>query len=100
MPQPSTLCSLSVSCLLFFQLLPWPLATPISTTPWQCPPGKEPNLDLGQGTLCRPCPPGTFSASWGPGLCQPHSRCSPRGRLEAQAGTATQDTLCGDCQPG
>nr|XP_055176781.1 tumor necrosis factor receptor superfamily member 19L isoform X4 [Nyctereutes procyonoides] len=87
-----------LSCL--FVLLPWPLATPISTTPWQCPPGEEPSLDLGQGTLCRSCPPGTFSASWGPGPCQPHSRCSPRGRLEAQPGTATQDTLCGDCQPG
>ncbi|XP_073735771.1 tumor necrosis factor receptor superfamily member 19L isoform X4 [Callorhinus ursinus] len=87
-----------LSCL--FVLLPWPLASPLSTTSWQCPPGKEPNLDLGQGTLCRSCPPGTFSASWGPGPCQVHSRCSPRGRLEAQAGTATQDTLCGDCQPG
>nr|XP_025866303.1 tumor necrosis factor receptor superfamily member 19L isoform X1 [Vulpes vulpes] len=87
-----------LSCL--FVLLSWPLATPISTTPWQCPPGEEPSLDLGQGTLCRSCPPGTFSASWGPGPCQPHSRCSPRGRLEAQPGTATQDTLCGDCQPG
>ncbi|XP_058989142.1 tumor necrosis factor receptor superfamily member 19L isoform X3 [Mustela lutreola] len=87
-----------LSCL--FVLLPWPLATPVSTTSWQCPPGKEPHLDPGQGTLCRSCPPGTFSALWGPGPCQPHSRCSPRGRLEAQAGTATQDTLCGDCQPG
>nr|XP_045750352.1 tumor necrosis factor receptor superfamily member 19L isoform X3 [Mirounga angustirostris] len=87
-----------LSCL--FVLLPWPLASPLSTTPWQCPPGKEPNLDLGQGTLCRSCPPGTFSASWGLGPCQAHSRCSPRGRLEAQAGTATEDTLCGDCQPG
>ncbi|XP_077618373.1 tumor necrosis factor receptor superfamily member 19L isoform X2 [Crocuta crocuta] len=88
----------SLSCL--FVLLPWPLATPTSTTLWRCPPGEEPSLDLGQGTLCRSCPPGTFSASWGPGPCQPHSRCSPRGRLEAQAGTATRDTLCGDCQPG
>lgn len=56
--------------------------------------------DLGQGTLCRSCPPGTFSTSWGSSPCQPHSRCSPRGRLEAQAGTVTRDTLCGDCQPG
>ncbi|XP_029812335.1 tumor necrosis factor receptor superfamily member 19L isoform X3 [Suricata suricatta] len=87
-----------LSCL--FVLLRWPLATPTSANPWRCPPGEEPSLDLGQGTLCRSCPPGTFSASWGPGPCQPHSRCSPRGRLEAQAGTATQDTLCGDCQPG
>lgn len=37
-------CSLSVSCTLFFQLLPWPLAMPTSTTPWHCPPGEEPNL--------------------------------------------------------
>ncbi|KAB1272997.1 Tumor necrosis factor receptor superfamily member 19L [Camelus dromedarius] len=28
----------------FLALLPWPLATPTSTTPWQCPPGEEPNL--------------------------------------------------------
>ncbi|XP_049475409.1 tumor necrosis factor receptor superfamily member 19L isoform X3 [Panthera onca] len=87
-----------LSCL--FVLLRWPLATPTSRTLWRCPPGEEPSLDLGQGTLCRSCPPGTFSASWGPGPCQPHARCSPRGRLEAQAGTATRDTLCGDCQPG
>lgn len=87
-----------LSCLLV--LLPWPLATPTSVTPWQCPPGEEPNLDLEQGTLCRSCPLGTFSASWGSSPCQPHSHCSPRGRLEAQAGTATRDTLCGDCQPG
>ncbi|XP_006181667.1 tumor necrosis factor receptor superfamily member 19L [Camelus ferus] len=84
----------------FLALLPWPLATPTSTTPWQCPPGEEPNLDPGQSALCRSCPPGTFSASWGSSPCQPHSRCSPRGRLEAQAGTATRDTLCGNCQPG
>lgn len=88
----------ALSCLLV--LLPWPLAMPTSTTPWHCPPGEEPNLDLGQGTLCRSCPPGTFSTSWGSSPCQPHSRCSSRGRLEAQAGTGTRDTLCGDCQPG
>ncbi|XP_039703916.1 tumor necrosis factor receptor superfamily member 19L [Pteropus medius] len=88
----------ALSCLLL--LLPWPLTTPTTTTPWQCPPGEEPNWDPGQGTLCRSCPPGTFSTSWGSSPCQPHSRCSPRGRLEAQAGTVTQDTLCGDCQPG
>nr|XP_058925672.1 tumor necrosis factor receptor superfamily member 19L isoform X4 [Kogia breviceps] len=87
-----------LSCLLV--LLPWPLATAASTTPWPCPPGEEPNLEPGQGTLCRSCPPGTFSASWGSSPCQPHSRCSPRGRLEAQVGTATRDTLCGNCQPG
>ncbi|XP_036717860.1 tumor necrosis factor receptor superfamily member 19L isoform X3 [Balaenoptera musculus] len=87
-----------LSCLLV--LLPWPLATATSTTPWPCPPGEEPNLEPGQGTLCRSCPPGTFSASWGSSPCQPHSRCSPRGRLEAQVGTATRDTLCGNCQPG
>lgn len=28
----------------FFQLLPWPLATPTPITPWLCPPGKEPDL--------------------------------------------------------
>uniref|UniRef100_A0A8D1KB27 TNFR-Cys domain-containing protein n=1 Tax=Sus scrofa TaxID=9823 RepID=A0A8D1KB27_PIG len=56
--------------------------------------------DPGQGTFCRSCSPGTFSASWGSSPCQPHARCSPRGRLEAQAGTATRDTLCGNCQPG
>ncbi|XP_074191889.1 tumor necrosis factor receptor superfamily member 19L isoform X2 [Rhinolophus sinicus] len=88
----------ALSCLLV--VLPWPLAAPKSTTPWQCPPGEEPSLDPGQGTLCRSCPPGTFSTSWGSSPCQPHSRCSPRGRLEAQAGTVTRDTLCGDCQPG
>ncbi|XP_057363214.1 tumor necrosis factor receptor superfamily member 19L isoform X3 [Manis pentadactyla] len=87
-----------LSCLLV--LLPWPLVTPTSTTPWQCPPGEEPNLDPGQGTSCRSCPPGTFSASWGSSPCQPHSHCRPQGRLEAQAGTATRDTLCGDCQSG
>jgi hypothetical protein len=27
----------------FFQLLPWPLATPTPITPWLCPPGKEPD---------------------------------------------------------
>lgn len=54
----------------------------------------------GQGTLCRSCPPGTFSAAWGSSPCQSHSRCSLRGRLEARAGTVTQDTLCGGCQPG
>lgn len=42
---------LSVPCPLFFQLLPWPLAMPTSTTPWQCPPGEEPNL------VSLPCPP-------------------------------------------
>ncbi|XP_004382004.1 tumor necrosis factor receptor superfamily member 19L [Trichechus manatus latirostris] len=88
----------SLSC--FLVLLPWPPSTPASTIPWQCPPGEEPSLDLGQGTLCRSCPPGTFSASWGPSPCQPHTCCSPRGRLEAQAGSATRDTLCGGCQPG
>uniref|UniRef100_H0WH39 Tumor necrosis factor receptor superfamily member 19L n=1 Tax=Otolemur garnettii TaxID=30611 RepID=H0WH39_OTOGA len=86
--------------LTFLLLLPWSLATPTSTTPWQCPPGEEPNLDLGQGTLCRSCPLGTFSASWGSSPCQPHARCSLRRRLEAQVGTATQDTVCGGCQPG
>ncbi|XP_035884725.1 tumor necrosis factor receptor superfamily member 19L isoform X2 [Phyllostomus discolor] len=84
----------------FLVLLPWPLATPTSTPPWQCPPGEEPDLDPGQGSLCRSCPPGTFSASWGSSPCQPHSRCSLRGRLEARAGSAIQDTRCGDCQPG
>ncbi|XP_040114730.1 tumor necrosis factor receptor superfamily member 19L [Oryx dammah] len=87
-----------LSCLLV--LLPWPLATATSTAPRQCPPGQEPNVEPGRGTLCRSCPPGTFSASWGSWPCQPHSRCSSRGRLEAQGGTATQDALCGDCQPG
>ncbi|KAM5316568.1 tumor necrosis factor receptor superfamily member 19L isoform 4-T8 [Glossophaga mutica] len=87
-----------LSC--FLVLLPWPLATPTSTARWQCPPGEEPDLDPGQGSLCRSCPPGTFSASWGSSLCQPHSSCSLQGRLEAQAGTATRDTRCGDCQPG
>lgn len=124
----------------FFQLLPWPLATPTPITPWLCPPGKEPDLvshvpscprmipegrgeastwiprgfwpgfrpcnllplpqDPGQGTLCRTCPLGTFSASWDSYPCQPHHRCSLQKRLEAQAGTATQDTKCGDCQRG
>ncbi|XP_008262519.1 tumor necrosis factor receptor superfamily member 19L [Oryctolagus cuniculus] len=93
----SLLCR-PLSCLIL--LLPWPLATPASTTPWQCPPGEEPGLDPEQGTLCRSCPPGTFSASWGSSPCQPHNRCSFRRRLEAQAGTATQDALCGGCQPG
>ncbi|XP_027798272.1 tumor necrosis factor receptor superfamily member 19L isoform X2 [Marmota flaviventris] len=87
-----------LSCLLV--LLPWPLATATPTTPWQCPPGEEPDLDQGQGTLCRSCPPGTFSISWGSSPCQPHDRCSLRRRLEVRAGTATQDTLCGGCQPG
>ncbi|XP_069409129.1 tumor necrosis factor receptor superfamily member 19L isoform X2 [Ovis canadensis] len=87
-----------LSCLLV--LLPWPLATATSTAPRQCPPGQEPNVEPGRGTLCRSCPPGTFSASWGSRPCQPHSHCSSRGRLEAQEGTATQDALCGDCQPG
>ncbi|XP_037696490.1 tumor necrosis factor receptor superfamily member 19L isoform X2 [Choloepus didactylus] len=86
-----------LSCLLL--LLRWPLATP-TMAPWQCPPGEEPSLDPGQDTLCRSCAPGTFSASWGLSPCQPHARCSPRGRLEAQAGTATRDALCGGCQPG
>uniref|UniRef100_A0A8C8ZCF2 Tumor necrosis factor receptor superfamily member 19L n=1 Tax=Prolemur simus TaxID=1328070 RepID=A0A8C8ZCF2_PROSS len=95
--KPSPLCW-PLSCLLV--LLPWSLATPTSTTPWQCPPGEEPNLDQRQDTLCRSCPPGTFSASWGSSPCQPHARCSLRRRLEAQLGTATQDTLCGGCQPG
>nr|KAF6343565.1 RELT TNF receptor [Pipistrellus kuhlii] len=87
-----------LSC--FLMLLPWPLAMPTSTTPWQCPPGEEPELAPGQGALCRACPPGTFSAAWGSRPCQSHSRCSLRGRLEARAGTVTQDTLCGDCRPG
>ncbi|XP_012600375.1 tumor necrosis factor receptor superfamily member 19L [Microcebus murinus] len=87
-----------LSCLLV--LLHWSLATPTSMTPWQCPPGEEPNLDPEQDTLCRSCPPGTFSASWGSSPCQPHARCNLRRRLEAQLGTATQDTLCGGCQPG
>ncbi|XP_004863325.1 tumor necrosis factor receptor superfamily member 19L [Heterocephalus glaber] len=87
-----------LSCL--FLLLSWALATPTSTTLWQCPPGEEPELDPGQGTPCRSCPPGTFSASWDSSPCQPHDRCSLRKRLEAQAGTTTQDTLCGGCQPG
>ncbi|XP_048644049.1 tumor necrosis factor receptor superfamily member 19L isoform X6 [Marmota marmota marmota] len=87
-----------LSCLLV--LLPWPLATATPTTPWQCPPGEEPDLDQGQGTLCRSCPSGTFSISWGSSPCQPHDRCSLRRRLEVRAGTATQDTLCGGCQPG
>ncbi|XP_006870336.1 PREDICTED: tumor necrosis factor receptor superfamily member 19L [Chrysochloris asiatica] len=89
----------SLSCLLV--LLPWLPATPALTLPWQCPPGEEPSLDLRQGAaLCRSCPPGTFSASWGPSPCQPHTCCSPQGRLEAQAGSATRDALCGGCQPG
>ncbi|XP_065384772.1 tumor necrosis factor receptor superfamily member 19L isoform X4 [Macaca fascicularis] len=95
--KPSLLCR-PLSC--FLMLLPWPLATLTSTTLWQCPPGEEPDLNPGQGTLCRPCPPGTFSAAWGSSPCQPHARCSLQRRLEAQVGTATQDTLCGDCWPG
>ncbi|XP_021781978.1 tumor necrosis factor receptor superfamily member 19L isoform X1 [Papio anubis] len=95
--KPSLLCR-PLSC--FLMLLPWPLATLTSTTLWQCPPGEEPDLNPGQGTLCRPCPPGTFSATWGSSPCQPHARCSLQRRLEAQVGTATQDTLCGDCWPG
>lgn len=87
-----------LSCL--FSLLSWTLATPTSRTLWQCPPGEEPELDPGQGTPCRSCPVGTFSASWDSSPCQPHDHCSLRRRLEAQAGTATQDTLCGGCQPG
>uniref|UniRef100_A0A8C3YD64 Tumor necrosis factor receptor superfamily member 19L n=1 Tax=Catagonus wagneri TaxID=51154 RepID=A0A8C3YD64_9CETA len=87
-----------LSCLLV--LLPWPLATPTSAPLWRCPPGEEPSLDPRQGTFCRSCPPGTFSASWGSSPCEPHSRCSSRGRLEAQAGTAARDSLCGNCQPG
>ncbi|XP_006885795.1 PREDICTED: tumor necrosis factor receptor superfamily member 19L [Elephantulus edwardii] len=87
-----------LSCLLM--LLPWPPVIPTSTTPWQCPPGEEPSLDLGQGALCRSCPSGTFSASWGSSPCQPHTCCGLRGRLEAQAGSVTQDTLCGGCRPG
>ncbi|XP_041532246.1 tumor necrosis factor receptor superfamily member 19L isoform X1 [Microtus oregoni] len=93
-----TLLGWPLSCL--FVLLPWPLATPTSLTPWLCPPGKEPDLDPGQGTLCRTCPPGTFSVLWDSRPCQPHYRCSLRRRLEAQAGTSTHDTVCGDCQPG
>lgn len=87
-----------LSC--FFVLLSWALATPTSTAPRRCPPGEEPDLDPGQGTLCRSCPLGTFSDSWGSSPCQPHDRCSLQKRLEAQGGTATQDTLCGGCQPG
>ncbi|XP_074257056.1 tumor necrosis factor receptor superfamily member 19L isoform X3 [Saimiri boliviensis] len=97
---PETPALSASQCLLFFQLLPWPLATLTSTTLWQCPPGEEPDLDPGQDTLCRPCPSGTFSAAWGSSPCQPHTRCSLRRRLEAQVGTATRDTLCGDCRPG
>lgn len=43
---------LSAPCPLSFQLLPWPLATPTPTAPWQCPPGEEPDL------VSSPCPPG------------------------------------------
>ncbi|XP_075827701.1 tumor necrosis factor receptor superfamily member 19L isoform X3 [Microtus pennsylvanicus] len=93
-----TLLGWPLSCL--FVLLPSPLATPTSITPWLCPPGKEPDLDPGQGTLCRTCPPGTFSVLRDSRPCQPHYRCSLRRRLEAQAGTSTHDTVCGDCQPG
>ncbi|OBS65019.1 hypothetical protein A6R68_06428 [Neotoma lepida] len=93
-----TLLCWPLSCLIV--LLPWPLATPTSITPWLCPPGKEPDLDPGKGTLCRTCPPGTFSASWDYRPCQPHYHCSLQRRLEAQAGSATHDTMCGDCQPG
>ncbi|XP_008850945.1 tumor necrosis factor receptor superfamily member 19L [Nannospalax galili] len=87
-----------LSC--FLVLLSWPLATSTSVTPWLCPPGEEPDPDPRQGTLCRSCSPGTFSASWGTHPCQPHDSCRLRGRLETQTGTATQDTVCGDCQPG
>ncbi|XP_004447624.1 tumor necrosis factor receptor superfamily member 19L isoform X2 [Dasypus novemcinctus] len=87
-----------LSCLLV--LLPWPPAAPTLAPPWPCPPGEEPHLDPGLGASCRSCAPGTFSASWGPGPCRPHARCGLRGRLEAQAGTATRDALCGGCQPG
>ncbi|KAM6172221.1 tumor necrosis factor receptor superfamily member 19L [Erethizon dorsatum] len=93
----SPLCC-PLSCL--FVLLSGALATPTSTTPWQCPPGEEPDPELGQGTPCRSCPLGTFSASWGSSPCQPHDHCSLQRRLEIQAGTATQDALCGGCQPG
>ncbi|XP_014445768.1 tumor necrosis factor receptor superfamily member 19L isoform X3 [Tupaia chinensis] len=96
MMKPCLLC-LPLTCLL---LLPWPLATPTPATPWQCPPGEELDLDPRQGAACRPCPHGTFSTSWGSSPCQPHARCSLRGRLEAQVGTATQDAECGGCQPG
>uniref|UniRef100_F1LVW5 RELT, TNF receptor n=1 Tax=Rattus norvegicus TaxID=10116 RepID=F1LVW5_RAT len=93
-----TLLCWPLSCL--FVLLPWPLATPTPITPWLCPPGTEPDPDPGQGTLCRTCPPGTFSASLDSYPCQPHYRCGLQKRLEAQAGTATHDTVCGDCQRG
>lgn len=94
MKQDSALWPLT--CLLV--LLCCSLVTPTALAPWQCPPGLEPSL--APGVRCKPCPPGTFSASQGSELCQPHSRCSARGRLEAQAGTATQDTVCGACWPG
>uniref|UniRef100_A0A8C5LFE1 Tumor necrosis factor receptor superfamily member 19L n=1 Tax=Jaculus jaculus TaxID=51337 RepID=A0A8C5LFE1_JACJA len=97
MMQQGLLCW-PLSCLLM--LLPGPLATPTSITPWLCPPGEEPDPDPGQGTLCRSCPPGTFSTAWGSGPCQPHDRCGLRRRVEVQTGTATRDTLCGHCQPG
>ncbi|XP_047608725.1 tumor necrosis factor receptor superfamily member 19L isoform X2 [Phacochoerus africanus] len=45
--EPLALASVLPPCAcpaLFFQLLPWPLATPTSTPPWQCPPGEEPKL--------------------------------------------------------
>ena len=50
LPRLSALRPLSVSCPLFFQLLPWPLAIAASTALRPCPPGEEPNL------VSPPCP--------------------------------------------
>ncbi|XP_066477894.1 tumor necrosis factor receptor superfamily member 19L [Tiliqua scincoides] len=50
--------------------------------------------------MCRPCSANSFSSSYGLDLCSLHSRCEGKKRVRASSGTATADTLCGDCMPG
>ncbi|XP_028903596.1 tumor necrosis factor receptor superfamily member 19L [Ornithorhynchus anatinus] len=66
----------------------------------QCPPGEEPTPDRGSRPTCRPCAPGTFSASFGPEPCIPHTRCQDWRRGQATPGTATRDGECGGCMKG
>lgn len=72
----------------------------------QCPAGQEPSKACGQiqspaeEVRCQLCPASSFSDTLDSELCRTHTSCETLGRKVATSGTATSDTICGDCLAG
>ncbi|XP_056417194.1 tumor necrosis factor receptor superfamily member 19L [Hyla sarda] len=70
----------------------------------KCQRGQEPDGACGYGAGarvgCRICAPGTFSSRHDMMPCLMHSKCDKKKRIQLSAGTASADTVCGDCLPG